>query len=168
MDTHRANEGWHRLPHYVIGGVLGILVLVGVPELTRWLHGGAFAQNLPQLPPPPQSVPGNCNNFGFNNGMMNCGTLNIGPMPRRLSDPRADSAKRQILSEFSKDKSYNIVSVWGDNEAFQFAFDILDFMKANNFKVTGVDQAAFTRPVTGLIKEERPDGVIQITVGANR
>jgi hypothetical protein len=44
MVANTEGEGWHRLPHYIIGGVFGLLIFVGVPELARWAHGGAFAQ----------------------------------------------------------------------------------------------------------------------------
>ena len=111
------------------------------------------------------NVYGNCNNFGPNNGMINCGTVNLVPVSRRLDNPNAQGLKQQILS-FPRNKSYNVTSVWGDQEAFQFATDIFDFMKANNFTVDGVDQAMFNKPVTGLSKQDGTNGKIEIIVGA--
>jgi hypothetical protein len=44
MAEANPSEGWHRFPRYLAGVVIGIVVLVGIPEIARWLHGGAFAQ----------------------------------------------------------------------------------------------------------------------------
>lgn len=74
----------------------------------------------------------------------------------------------QILGEFPKDKKITVVAVMGDNEAFQFAHEILAFLKQNNFQTAGVDQVVYTSPAFGLQKKDNPDGSIEFIVGVNQ
>jgi hypothetical protein len=66
--------------HRVAAALLGVIVFVAVPQLARWGHGGAFAQGPPQQTPSIQNS-GPCANFAPNYGTMNCGTINLGPIP---------------------------------------------------------------------------------------
>ena len=76
--TQTRNEGWESAHKYIVGALIGAVLFVDGPELARWAHGGAFAQSQTQ-PAPNNSGP--CSNFGANSGVMNCGTINLGPSP---------------------------------------------------------------------------------------
>lgn len=72
MDTQ---SGKGRIATHVIVAAIG---LIGLPEAARWLHGGAFAQSQPTIPPPAptnnKNEGGNCNfPGGTNSGSINCG-----------------------------------------------------------------------------------------------
>jgi hypothetical protein len=135
------------------------LIAIGIGGMIFWF--GYYRNADAQQP----NVSGNCNNFGLNNGMMNCGTLNLGVPQRKLDDSMFMPLKQQILG-LSRDKSYEVVAVMGDTEAFQFAGDIFAFMKTHDFKVTGVDQSVFNKPVTGLLLSEKPNGTVDLIVGS--
>ena len=140
-----------------VGGVT--CIGIAVAGLIFWF--GYYRNAEAQQP----NVTGNCNNLGFNSGLMNCGTVNLGAPQPRLDDPAFEHLRQQILG-FSHDKSYSITSVLGDGTGFQFATDILGFMKAHDFKASGVDQSVFTQPVSGLQMSENPDGSVTLVVGS--
>ena len=82
--------------------------------------------------------------------------VNIGPQDRKLTPQLAD----QLIS-YIKDKSIEeitITAVLGDQEAFQFATIIKNFLKDNGYSVDGVNQAVYSQPVQGQIIEPSKDG----------
>ncbi|MGO9867041.1 MAG: hypothetical protein ACLPJY_05115 [Rhodomicrobium sp.] len=97
-------------------------------------------------------------------------TIIQGPIPRHLSDPRADSLKIQILREIPKDKPITVMALMNDAEAIEFAQEIHTFMKNNGFQMKepdGISQGAFSGPVKGLQKRDEKDGSITFIIGAN-
>lgn len=61
--------------------------------------------------------------------------------------------KIQILNILKKYKNaeLTITSVMGDSEAFKFAHEIKELFELANWKINGINQAAFSAPVEGLI-----------------
>ena len=55
-----------------------------------------------------------------------------------------------------------ITTVWGDQEAFQFATELKDVFEEGGWEVNGVDQAAYNVPVTGLVIEVGTDPPPQV------
>jgi hypothetical protein len=59
MDEASRTRTW-RLIGYIVTFVAGLMVFVGMPEMARWAHGGAFAQaeapSTSQATPSPPSV----------------------------------------------------------------------------------------------------------------
>jgi len=58
-----------------------------------------------------------------------------------------------------------ITAVLGDQEAFQFATDIKQFLLSHGYEVDGVKQSAFTTPVVGQ-KIDRTNIGVEIVIGA--
>ncbi|WAC72057.1 hypothetical protein OU995_21170 [Roseateles sp. SL47] len=110
-------------------------------------------------------------NFIFNGvtsfgqqGGITAHTVNInGPVDRHLDE----AGKASILQQLSKDVTFDVVAVQGDQEAFQFAYEIHQFLVQSGYKATGVSQAWFSAPVKGLHLKEIPENSLtQIIVGA--
>lgn len=166
MAGQAQTEGWRLVPKYLAGVIIGALVFVVVPESVRWLNGAAFAQGQsPYLGGPIINNAPSINTFNQSGGN---NTINVGPTSRRLSDARANTLKSQMLNEFPRGAKIAVVSLAGDPEAFQFAQDIVDFLKDHNFQVDGVAQGFFNRPIKGIAKKNNPDGSIEIQVGSNQ
>jgi hypothetical protein len=58
-----------------------------------------------------------------------------------------------------------ITAVMGDQEAFQFAEQIKEYLSSQGWKVDGVDQAVYSKPVVGQIIKPRSDGKVEIIIG---
>lgn len=111
----------------------------------------------------------NVNSYNQSGGIT-AHTLNIGPTPRKLSDPRSEGLKAQILRELPRDKPITVIAVLGDGEAIQFAQEIHAFMKAQGFTMkepNGISQSVFSGVVKGLVRQDKPDGGIDFIIGAN-
>jgi hypothetical protein len=177
----------------LIGAVAGAAILIASMESLRWLVTGAETQGksataqsetpskhpdtLAQQnvtpsspagqPPIVNQGPGSAYSFGQQGGVT-AGTVNIGPTKRSLSDPRAETLKHQMLSDFPRDKPITITALLGDAESVEFANEIHDFLKQNGFKMKepdGITQGVFTKPPKGLIRDDRSDGEINLIVG---
>ena len=59
----------------------------------------------------------------------------------------------------------DLTTVRGDQEAFQFASEIKQFLESENYNVNGVNQADFSNPVKGQSIEPRKEGGIKIIIG---
>jgi len=96
-------------------------------------------------------------------GGINAYSVNIGSQPRRFST----SVEEQLKAHLPKDKSepITLTAVMGDQEAFQFATEIKDYLETNDWKVNGVNQAIFAKPIKGQIVEKTSNGSIKITIG---
>lgn len=71
----------------------------------------------------------------------------ITPQIRKL-DERISNQLLNILT--NSDENIEINTVFGDSEAFQFATQVLDFLKIKGYKnATGVNQSVFSAPVFG-------------------
>ena len=86
MAAKTPRTGRRKVIKFIGSFALGMLVLIGIPEVARNFHGGAFAQTA-QSPAPP-SVTGDCNVFGNGNNM-NCPHNYYAPQPRSIDDPAA-------------------------------------------------------------------------------
>ncbi len=110
------------------------------------------------------------NNQGIiTQGQQGNNTIIQGPIPRHLSDQRAESLKAQILREIPKNKPITVMAVMGDAEAIEFAIEIHGFMKSNGFLMKepdGVSQGVFTGPVKGIALQTRGDE-FTFVVGTN-
>ena len=128
-----------------------------------------FAQN---TAPPMNNRIGNIyNNQGIiTQGQVGNNTVVQGAVPRQLSNPQAATLKAQILRDMPKDKAITVMSVMGDAEAMQFAYEIHAFMKENGFTMKepdGISQGVFSGPVKGLQRRDEPNGEITFIVGSN-
>lgn len=91
-------------------------------------------------------------------------TVNIGSIARSMNEDLGAQLKQQIpLSA-----AVRITAVWGDGEAFRFAKQIFAWMKGNGYtKVDGVDQAAYSEPVTGQTIKNNGHNQYDIVIGTN-
>lgn len=55
-----------------------------------------------------------------------------------------------MLTSLPRDQVIKVVSVLGDNECFDFAAQIREFLRANGFHVGVESQALYIQPVRGL------------------
>lgn len=150
-----------------IGALLGGTLFLGIGELIR--PTSASSQTAPGAVPGPQNIYGGNNVFSYGqSGGITAGTVNIGPIPRSLSQPRMDQLKKQISEQLPKDKPIIVVAVAGDSEALDFAYEILSYLKGNGFSVKSdeVSQIYFKGPVKGLAVSEDAE-VRTLMVGAN-
>jgi hypothetical protein len=74
-----------------------------------------------------------------------------------------DQLREQLLS-ISKNIPVVVSCVMGDDEAFQFASEIAEFLTVNGYQVNGVNLEIFTQPVRGQILDARPDRTV-IVIG---
>jgi len=95
-------------------------------------------------------------------GGITAGIVNIGPKPRSLS-----STMRSQLLEFLTDKSevVTITCVMGDSESFSFASEIKEYLAKSGYKINGVNQAIFSKPIKG--QEFNPD-TLTIRIGSRQ
>lgn len=78
--------------------------------------------------------------------------MNFGSQPREL-----DSNLQTQLKEIIKTKEVVVTSVMGDGEAFNFASQIKDYLEKEGFSVNGVNQAVYSKPISGQIVEPPKD-----------
>lgn len=88
-------------------------------------------------------------------------TVNIGSAWRQLHSASA----HELLQALPNKKACTVVAVMGDQEAFAYASQILDYLKANGYHADGVDQAAYSQPVVGLFIKSTDSG-FEVVVGA--
>ncbi len=88
----------------------------------------------------------------------------IGAIPRRMSDPRAEQLKQELLA-LPRDKLVSVETIMGNSEAIQFADDIAQFLASNGYKIKGMRQSMFSGPVTGVTAKQG-DKFVEILVGA--
>jgi hypothetical protein len=169
-------EGEGVLQQRIVLGVLGALAGTSVLiSLGEWIRPTSIAKAEPiqmvqnNLPPPNVTLgPGSIFSYGQTGGIA-AGTLNVGPIPRMLNQPRMEALKKQILSELPKDKPITVMAVMGDSEAINFASQIHAFLKDNGFPLSeqnGISQGVFSVSVKGL--NVRDDGATRtFVVGAN-
>lgn len=89
--------------------------------------------------------------------------MNVRPHFRQLTE----SVKLQLVSILNQnqEKEINITSVLGDQESFAFASSIKKFLQFEGYKVEGVNQSVFSKPIKGQIIN--PEGEkIKIIIGA--
>ncbi len=99
-------------------------------------------------------------------GGITAGEVNIGNTPRTFNQKVTAALQARLPSE--KSKTIVITAVLGDQEAFQFAEQIKEYLLSQGWKVDGVNQAAYSRPVVGQIIQPKPDGGIEIIIGGKQ
>ncbi|UZE94291.1 MAG: hypothetical protein IB618_01835 [Candidatus Pacearchaeota archaeon] len=80
-------------------------------------------------------------------GGITANQVNIGNQPRTLT-PELKTRLDQVL-QINKNREIRITAVMGDGEAFQFADQIKEYLESEGWKVSGVDQAVYNKPVIG-------------------
>lgn len=103
-------------------------------------------------------------------GQFGNNTIIQGPIPRHLSEPRAQSLKDQILREIPKDKPITVMAIMGDAEAMEFANEIHSFLKDNGFDLSepdGISQGVFSGPVKGVVLRKENNGSLTFIIGTN-
>jgi hypothetical protein len=86
-------------------------------------------------------------------GGITAGQVNIGHPPRTL-DPISSAQLKQAVP---RNKKVVVVAVMGDGDAFQFANQILGFLKSEGLDAEGVDQVVYGNPVMGQHVVDRGD-----------
>jgi hypothetical protein len=104
------------------------------------------------------------NTYNQNNQLGN-NIMNFGPHQRELTPPLQEQLKQIIKS----DASVGITAVLGDGEAYNFASQIKSYLDSEGYKVEGVDQAVYTKPISGQIIEPPKEGnnTYRIIIGEN-
>lgn len=90
----------------------------------------------------------------------------IGKQERHLTG----ELKQNLLDRLPNNKKVKIrvVSVLGDQEAFNLAQEIKTYLDNQNYQTQGVDQAIFDRPMVGqFIKEDLDNNIFEIQIGNN-
>jgi len=90
-------------------------------------------------------------------------TVNYGPHARQMDD--SIGAKFKI--DIPVNAKITITAIWGNSEAFNFAHQIMQWLKSNGYKnVNGVDQAAYSAPVSGIHIQPNSENKFEIIVGS--
>lgn len=92
--------------------------------------------------------------------------INIEKPARHLTEDLKNNLDSQL--EMLNAKNIRVVAVMGDQEAFQFATEIKDYLESKNWVVSGVDQAVYTKPVIGQSLQDRGNGVFEVIVGGQQ
>jgi hypothetical protein len=184
----RRDHGTHITSHNQSGGITAGSVTVdnrGVSEKKRWgwverlswiagIVGAAIAValffkggNILEKSNQKNNQQGTTNVSSFNqSGGITAGTVNIGPAKRVLND----SIREQLDAATVGKKSISIDAVMGDAEAFQFATEIFDYLKAKGLPVIngGVSQSVYNGPIKGQTLKELPDDGLEIVIGSRQ
>ena len=65
-------------------------------------------------------------------------------------------------------KNIIITSVMGDQEAFQYASEIKQYLESKKWNVEGVTQAVYSQPVIGQFLNQNSDGNVEILIGGQK
>lgn len=96
-------------------------------------------------------------------GGITANQVNIGAVPRKID---LTLTNQLLVFAQNKDESIDITSVMGDQEAYQFATEIKNFLLSQGYKkVDGVNQALFNQPVIGQFLNRENSG-IKILIGS--
>lgn len=87
-------------------------------------------------------------------------TVNIGAQPRQLTAASAAELEAQL----PKAKPVSVAAIMGDQEAFSFATQILEYLRSKGYAVTGVDQVVYSGPVVGQFVNPTNTG-FEVVVG---
>lgn len=102
----------------------------------------------------------NINSFNQSGGIT-AGVVNLGPQPRRVDE----QSGKQLLDNLKKGKKITITSVMGDQEAFNFGHQILNFLKGKGYNAEGVNQAIYSQPIIGQFIENKNPNQTDIIIG---
>jgi hypothetical protein len=87
-------------------------------------------------------------------------TVNVGPQARHLD---ADG-QSQLRKNLPSGASVQIDAAMGDQESYQFASEIKAFLISAGYKVKGVNQCVWNKPVIGQFIEPYGDG-FRVVIG---
>ena len=92
--------------------------------------------------------------------------MNFGMQPRSMNN----SLQEQLLNIITTGSSVDITSVLGDGEAYNFATQIKSFLERKGYKVNGVNQAVYSKPVIGQSIDAPKDGdnTFKLIIGNNQ
>jgi hypothetical protein len=141
-----------------------IRLLKDLKEKVKTPENAVVQQSPPQTSTTTENQPNNVNSY-FQTGGITAGQVIIAPPNRKLDQTNST----QLLNNLpDKNEKIDVTCVWGDSDSFQFATQILDFLKAQGYKsVEGVTQAMYTRPVLGQNIIRDTTGV-KIIIGARQ
>ena len=123
----------------------------------------------PKAPPPISinNAPGSIiAPSGGNNTILNHFT----PPQRTLASEPGRELKEAVLSRIPKDRKIRVTGKYGDDESYQYASEIHEFLKAAGFNTTDDDisDGAFNRPIKGVVVQENKDLSWTVFVGTNQ
>ncbi|NCI47437.1 hypothetical protein [Sediminibacterium soli] len=97
-------------------------------------------------------------------GGITANQVTVGAVPRKV-DYNEQSQLVSLLPE--KNEKIKVTCIMGSSEAFEFANEIVDFLKSRGYtKVDGVNQAMYSKPVVGKFLNRDSAGV-EIIIGSN-
>lgn len=102
----------------------------------------------------------NINSYNQSGGIT-AGVVNLGTHPRKVDD----QSGKQLLENLQKEKKIVITSVMGDQEAFNFGHQILNFLKEKGYNAEGVNQAIYSKPIIGQFIENQKVEQTDIIIG---
>jgi hypothetical protein len=92
-------------------------------------------------------------------------TVNIGPAARSMDEELGQQLRQHIAAT----AKVTISAIMGDGEAFNFANQILGWMRANGYaNVEGVNQAVYGKPVVGQTINRINDGEFAVIIGSRQ
>lgn len=92
-------------------------------------------------------------------------TVNFGPQARQMNDQLGSQLKQNVPTSVA----VRVIAVLGDGEAFGFANQVLQWLKANGYsKAEGVDQAVYTQPVMGQSINKKSDSEYELIIGTRQ
>lgn len=96
-------------------------------------------------------------------GGITAGTVNFGNRQRVMNEKLGEG----LMSNIPNDKEVTVTAVMGDGEAFEFANQVLEWLKNNGYtNVKGVDQAVFPKPITKQTIVQKGEG-FHVIIGTN-
>ena len=101
----------------------------------------------------------------FQNGGITAGIVNVGKPDRHLDE----RLKKQLNANLKSHDEIVVTAVMGSVEAFEFASEIVGYLKENGHNVVGVNQAIYSKPVRGQIlnRNDTNPNKVEIIIGGN-
>lgn len=96
-------------------------------------------------------------------GGITANNVNIESPERHINDLIKNSLVAQLPN--NKAQEIDVTSVLGDQEAYQFAQEIKEYLENKGYKVNGVNQVVFDKPVKGQIISSKEDDSFSIIIG---
>ena len=92
-------------------------------------------------------------------------TVNFGPAARQMNQQLG----QQLQQHVPRTAKVTVTAVLGDGEAFGFANQVLQWLRANGYDNTdGVNQAVYAQPMTGQIIEQPSENHYNLIIGSRQ
>jgi len=101
-------------------------------------------------------------NSNLQSGGIAAGVINFGRSVRHLDQ----HLENQLKANLSKNDKIIVTAVMGDQEAFMFAREIVEYLKKVGYEVQGVNQAIYAQPITKQ-RIYKNDNKVDIIIGEN-